>query len=368
MSADCPAGATSAKAYKDHVDSGAAYIIDGKITKTFSNIEDGVSHLYGLSAFYDAVESAITEKEYTAIIETKILSVDEYIPGKTSWITGTYEGTLAKKVGIYINGGRVYPVPIDAATPGQFKYWKNDIKITDTLEVYLSTADDKELVKANVPVQPPKQSLTLFINGEEKTGEFVVKEVSQAEFISLSEKSPDIVYAVQPNDPESGLVYFLADTPADLVKNAEGVLYNRNLLVGTTSEWKDFSITGWTTEAHRKEISEYGLSIGDTLIQSIELDNTNSENQGGIRSFIAQYDETDTQIDTVSGETIAVGETGTSTATLAVVGNAIEVAISIGHSINDHTDTGRFRKRKIANGTNGDSGNFTIAPEDIINQ
>ncbi|WP_429969560.1 hypothetical protein [Enterococcus sp. DIV0238e] len=143
------------------------------------------------------------------------------------------------------------------------------------------------------------------------------------------------------------------------------MLYNRNLLAGATSEWKDFSISGWTAESHRKEISEYGLSVGNDLIQSIELDNTNSENLGGIRSFIAQYDETDTQIDTVSGETIAVGEIGTSTATMVIAGNAIEVAISIGHSINDHTDTGRFRKRKIANGTNGDIGNFTIAPEDI---
>ncbi|MGG5359337.1 hypothetical protein [Enterococcus sp. DIV0240a] len=157
----------------------------------------------------------------------------------------------------------------------------------------------------------------------------------------------------------------MGGTPIDLVKSAEEMLYNRNLLAGATSEWKDFSISGWTAESHRKEISEYGLSVGNDLIQSIELDNTNSENLGGIRSFIAQYDETDTQIDTVSGETIAVGEIGTSTATMVIAGNAIEVAISIGHSINDHTDTGRFRKRKIANGTNGDIGNFTIAPEDI---
>lgn len=152
VSADCPVGATSSKAYKDHANSGAAYIVDDKITKTFSNIEDGVSHLYGLSALYDDIESTITEEEFTPIIETKILTVDEYIPGKSSWITGTHQGTLAKKVGIYINGGRVYPVPIDAATPGQFKYWKNDIKITDTLQVYLADADENELVRADVPI------------------------------------------------------------------------------------------------------------------------------------------------------------------------------------------------------------------------
>ncbi|MGG5375974.1 hypothetical protein IGI57_002481 [Enterococcus sp. DIV0213j] len=284
-------------------------------------------------------------------------------------MTGEHsESELAKKVGLIVNGTDLGSAPISQAEPGHFKYWKNDLKETDVVQVYLATEEGKELTKAAVPIVLPKQNLTIFINGEEQTGDFEVKQIDQDEYVALSEKSPDIVYAVQPNDPESGLVYFLDDVPVDLVKNTAGVLYNRNLLVGATSEWKDFSITGWTTETHRKEISEYGLSIGDTLIQSIELDNTNSENQGGIRSFIVQYDETDTQIDTASGETIAVGETGTSTATLAVAGNAIEVAISIGHSINDHTDTGRFRKRKIANGTNGDSGNFTIAPEDIINQ
>jgi hypothetical protein len=284
-------------------------------------------------------------------------------------VTGEHsESELAKKVGLIVNGTDLGSAPISQAEPGHFKYWKNDLKETDVVQVYLATEEGKELTKAAVPIVLPKQNLTIFINGEEQTGDFEVKQIDQDEYVALSEKSPDIVYAVQPDDPESGLVYFLGDVPVDLVKNTEGVLYNRNLLVGATSEWKDFTISGWTAEVHRKNISEYGLSVGNKLIQSIELDNTNSENQGDIRSFITQYDESNTQINTVSGETIAVGEAGTSTATMVIAGNAIEVAISIGHSINDHTDTGRFRKRKIANGTNGDSGNFTIAPEDIINK
>jgi hypothetical protein len=366
VSADCPVGATSAKAYKDHVDSGAAYIVDGKITKTFSDIEDGVSHLYGLSALHDGVESAITEKEYTAMIETKILSVDEYLQGTSTWVTGTCQGTLGKKVGLYVNEEDMGSVPMDINTPGQFKYYREGLLATDIVQVYIATEEGKELNRVDVPIQSPKQSLTIFINGAEQTGDFAVKETSQDEYVALSEKSPDVVYAVQPNDPESGLVYFLGDVPVDLVKNTEGVLYNRNLLVGATSEWKDFSISSWTAENHRKEISEYGLSVGNKLIQSIELDNTNSENQGDIRSFITQYDESNTQINTASGETIAVGEAGTSTAAMTIAGNAIKVAISIGHSINGHTDTGKYRKRKIANGTNGDIGSFTIAPEDLL--
>lgn len=153
MSADCPAGATSAKAYKDHVDSGAAYIVDGKITKTFSNIEDGVSHLYGLSALHDDVESAIAEEEYTAIIETKILSVDEYIPGTSTWVTGTCQGTLAEKVGLYVNGVRIYSVPIGQAEPGHFKYYRKGLLATVTVKVYLADANDKELDKADVPIK-----------------------------------------------------------------------------------------------------------------------------------------------------------------------------------------------------------------------
>ncbi|HGV8436664.1 TPA: immunoglobulin-like domain-containing protein [Enterococcus faecium] len=151
--ADCPAGATSAKAYKDHVDSGAAYIVDGKITKTFSNVEDGVTHIYGLSAIYGDVESETTEKEYTAIIEAKILTVDVYVPGTSTWVTGTYQGTLAEKVGLYINGERVYSVPISQADPPNFKYYRKGLLATDVVKVYIADKDDKELDQADVPIK-----------------------------------------------------------------------------------------------------------------------------------------------------------------------------------------------------------------------
>lgn len=153
MSADCPAGATSAKAYKDHVDSGAAYIVDGKITKTFSDIDDGVTHIYGLSAIYGDVESETTEKEYTAIIEAKILTVDEYVPGTSTWVTGTYQGTLAKKVGIYFNGEKIYAVPMAQEERPKFKYYRKGILATDTVKVWLATADDKKLDQADVPIK-----------------------------------------------------------------------------------------------------------------------------------------------------------------------------------------------------------------------
>lgn len=153
MSADCPAGATSAKSYKDHVDSGAAYIVDGKITKTFSDIEDGVSHIYGLSAIYGDAESETTEEEYTAIIEAKILTVDEYAPGTSTWVTGTYQGTLAEKVGLYVNEEKVYSVPLAQAEPGHFKYYKKGLLATDVVKVYISDKDDKELDQADVPIK-----------------------------------------------------------------------------------------------------------------------------------------------------------------------------------------------------------------------
>lgn len=152
MSADCPAGATAGKAYKDHVDSGSAYIVEGKITKTFSEIEGGITHSYGLSAVYDNVESDITEKEYTTIIEAKILTVDEYVSGTSTWVTGTYKGTLVEKVGLYINDERVYSVPIGQAEPPNFKYYRKDLKVTDKVQVYLADANDKELTQEEVPI------------------------------------------------------------------------------------------------------------------------------------------------------------------------------------------------------------------------
>jgi hypothetical protein len=133
----------------------------------------------------------------------------------------------------------------------------------------------------------PKTPLAITINGEEQTGAFEVKETSQDEYVTLAEKDPAVVYAVQPDDPESGLVYFLGDVPVDLVKSAEGMLYNRNLLPGTTSEWKDFTISSWTTEPYRvKSLSDIGLvAVDDIISQSVELDNNNPDNQGGVRSI-----------------------------------------------------------------------------------
>jgi len=153
VSADCPAGATSARAYKDGRNFGTAYIVDGKVTKTFAEISEGDTHVYGLSVFYDDVESEIAEIEFTAIVETKILTVDEYVPGTSAYVTGTYQGTLAEKVGLYINGERIYSVPIGQADPPNFKYYRKGLLATDVVKVYIADKDDKELDQADVPIK-----------------------------------------------------------------------------------------------------------------------------------------------------------------------------------------------------------------------
>ncbi|EOB1355020.1 immunoglobulin-like domain-containing protein [Enterococcus faecium] len=102
---------------------------------------------------YNGVESAVTEKEYTAIIEAKILTVNEYVPGTSTWVTGTYQGTLAEKVGLYINGERVYSVPISQADPPNFEYYRKGLLATDVVKVYIADKDDKELDQADVPIK-----------------------------------------------------------------------------------------------------------------------------------------------------------------------------------------------------------------------
>ncbi|HBI2110550.1 hypothetical protein IL307_02450 [Enterococcus faecium] len=153
VTADCPDGATSARAYKDGRNFGTAYIVDGKVTKTFAEISEGDTHVYGLSVFYDDVESEIAEIEFTAIVETKILTVDEYVPGTSTWITGTYQGTLVEKVGLYINGERIYSVPISQADPPNFEYYRKGLLATDVVKVYIADKDDKELDQADVPIK-----------------------------------------------------------------------------------------------------------------------------------------------------------------------------------------------------------------------
>lgn len=88
-----------------------------------------------------------------AIIEAKILTVDEYVPGTSTWVTGTYQGTLAEKIGLYINGERIYSVPIGQADPPNFKYYRKGLLATDTVKVYIADKDDKELDQADVPIK-----------------------------------------------------------------------------------------------------------------------------------------------------------------------------------------------------------------------
>ncbi|AUB52990.1 hypothetical protein GUI51_09510 [Enterococcus mundtii] len=154
VTADCPDGATSARAYKDGRNFGTAYIVDGKITKTFAEISEGDTHVYGLSVFYDDVESEIAEIKFTAIVETKILTVDEYVPGTSTYVTGTYQGTLAEKIGLYVDGTHVYSVPLIKSEYPKFKYYKDNLTSTEKVQVYLADANDKELVRADVPIKP----------------------------------------------------------------------------------------------------------------------------------------------------------------------------------------------------------------------
>lgn len=152
VTADCPDGATSAKAYKDGRDFGTAYIVDGKVTKTFAEISEGDTHVYGLSVFFDDLESEIAEIEFTAIVETKILTVDEYIPGTSTYVTGTYQGTLAEKIGLYVDETHVYSVPLIKSEYPKFKYYKNNLTVTEKVQVYLADENDNELVRADVPI------------------------------------------------------------------------------------------------------------------------------------------------------------------------------------------------------------------------
>lgn len=165
--ADCPEGATSAKAYKDGRDFGVAYIVDGKVTKTFAEIPEGDTHVYGLSVFYADVESESAEIEFSAIVETKILTVDEYVPGTSTYVTGTYQGTLAKRIGLYVDNTHVYSVPLIKSEYPKFKYYKADLTASEKVQVYLADENDKELVRADVPIFAPSNLVTALVPSRE---------------------------------------------------------------------------------------------------------------------------------------------------------------------------------------------------------
>ncbi|EGO5074425.1 hypothetical protein H6227_002590, partial [Enterococcus faecalis] len=57
-------------------------------------------------------------------VKTRITTVDPYLLGQSSYVTGTYDGT-AKQVGITVNGISYNPVNINNA--GQLRYWSKNI-------------------------------------------------------------------------------------------------------------------------------------------------------------------------------------------------------------------------------------------------
>ncbi|MDT2737665.1 hypothetical protein P7H00_11140 [Enterococcus pseudoavium] len=83
----------------------------------------------------------------------RIINVKPYIVGKSTWVTGEYEGETAEKVGLVINGTRLYSVPNTKEEYPKFKYYKKDIKITDSVQVYLASSDETTLAKTDVPIE-----------------------------------------------------------------------------------------------------------------------------------------------------------------------------------------------------------------------
>lgn len=100
-----------------------------------------------------------------------------------------------------------------------------------------------------------------------------------------------------------------------------------NLLVGSSSEYKEYTMNEWSSFPYTYNIEDINLKIGDEVIFRAYI-NVPSEALCGVSARITFYDASNTNIHTVSNNVfIGVGQEGYSEITNIVPNNAVKVLI-----------------------------------------
>lgn len=102
------------------------------------------------SAYKILAESAMVIKKMVPVNVTKI---DPYVEGNTSFITGTYTGDGVVYMRLVVNSKKTTLIDISNLPKGTFKYFINNLKATDNVELQLFDGDYRQLITEKVPIK-----------------------------------------------------------------------------------------------------------------------------------------------------------------------------------------------------------------------
>ena len=174
---------------------------------------------------------------------------------------------------------------------------------------------------------------------------------------------------MQPDVTESGRVYFLGDQYVDKVEDSDGTtIYNRNLIIGTSSDWYVESIEGYQNffiGDQAKNVNK--IKPKDKLTYSVEDDNSLEKVENFRVDAFANMSVLDKSIKNLKGNYIESGNTGISTLSIDVPDTMEN--INIARVRKEHYKKGvsctvGTRKHKLELGTKRTP--YTIAPEDLF--
>ncbi|EHA3993919.1 hypothetical protein JKN29_002840, partial [Enterococcus faecalis] len=82
-----------------------------------------------------------------------ITSVNEYIEGKTEYVSGLYKGEGVISANLIINGTPINKVWLEKEPKGTFKYYERNLKVTDDVQIVLYNKKGKEVARKQVVIK-----------------------------------------------------------------------------------------------------------------------------------------------------------------------------------------------------------------------
>lgn len=199
--------------------------------------------------------------------------------------------------------------------------------------------------------------------------------MSVAEYHALGKKRPDKIYGIQPDDPMSGRVFFIADVPVDrMFSIATGeTVYRRNLFILSQSEWGTYSSTNaiantvWQpadppTEPYQTPIYKATRHLALQPFTEVTLsvrrdprDISNTSNSATMATFRDWYSLTESNGRNQTATAMTVNGDSTSSQAGTYTTNSMGVVSAITASIS--------ARAKLEYG--GQASAYTVAPEDL---
>ena len=249
-----------------------------------------------------------------------------------------------------INGTKYYvralALPVDASDRTQSNY-------SDIVEVTVGTNKTAKIPEKPVPTQYPRTSKT----------------VTPSDVFALASDLKSAVNTINKEKATTGYVDSGLNNLQSKITDIQNTLSSKvdnlqiggvNLLKNTTADVK--TVSDWNYNYYKGPIADLGLSVGDPILYSAFLDNTNPAiTRGSSQVIIAFYDADNQKLTSASGNSIEHGTCGTSSVFMRIPDSAVTLDLTE-VTANQERNTA-VGKRMLERGTVPTD--WTPAPEDV---